>query len=347
MNKALTLFDADKMTAFFKEKILPLYPEMESISKVKIKPYKKLIWITTYHVVVSYRVTFVGRDSREEELEVVCSAHSDENRESVFKVLNFLWEEKLNDKSILLPRPLLYSKEYNATFYQAVTGDNLLRYIKADDREMVKDMVKKASHLFAKLHALAAPKDQSIFNLDNTHIQTVIPGRDNILKEVGERFAGLYVKDLDSFYDTFITQEEKFFAKSDERWLIHGDAHPENIIAGPDDKIGLIDFTDFCLADRARDLGSFLQQLGYKIKRNLNDLDFAKEMKHLFLDNYLAESNLELDDSLQDRLDLYFNWTTARTSVFFLLKHEPDPEAGGRMIAEIKENINSKRHAQD
>lgn len=348
MNKILSLFDKQTVRSLLEKEVLPLYPDFKKIVSLTIKPYKKLIWTTTYHVVIAYRLVMAKADGEEHQIEIVCSAHSHEARENVFKVLNFLWNSGLSDGGIALPRPLFYNSEFNGTFYRAIEGKNLLSFIKTDNREKVESMVVQAASLFARLHALSLPADaQDIFTADNSLVRTVVPGRDLIVWEIGQRFREKYVHDIAGFYEVFIKREEEFFASTDKRWLIHGDAHPENIIAVGADKIGLIDFTDFCPADFARDLGAFMQQLEYKIKRNLQDVDFALAMKRLFLDAYLRAAGLPLDDSLQRRLDLYYNWTAIRTATFWLLKHDCEPDKAEAVIASVKNNLNTNHHAQD
>lgn len=347
MNKILTLFDETAAKKLLEKEVLPLYPEFKDIISLKIKPYKKLIWETTYHVVIAYRVLFSKKAGGEEKLEIVCSAHSNEPREVVFKVLSFLWSSGLADAEIVLPRPLFYSPEFNGSFYRAIAGKNLLNFIKENDRAKTERMIPQAARLLARLHSLALPLDLSIFSDDNRSLRHVVPGRDLIIREIKERFNGKFVDDIASFYEKFIVEEELFFNNQQQRWLIHGDAHPENIIAVGGHKIGVIDFTDFCPADYARDLGAFLQQLEYKIIRNLDDPLFASAMKHLFLKSYLAESSEKLSSSLQARIDLYYNWTAIRTATFWLLKHECEPDKAAAAIARVKNNLNTNRHAQD
>ncbi len=89
MNKALSLFDEQAVRVLLEREVLPLYPAFTGIARLQVVPYKKLIWETTYHVVIAYRVVFTTRTGGEENLEIVCSAHSSEPREVVFKVLNF------------------------------------------------------------------------------------------------------------------------------------------------------------------------------------------------------------------------------------------------------------------
>jgi len=347
MNKILFLFDENYVLDFFNKKVLPLYPNFQKIVGLKIYPYKKLIWTTTYHVVISYRVTFLNKAGKEKEMEIVCSAHSSEQRESVFHVLRFLWKSKFFKGDLVIPRPLFYDDEFNGTFYRAVSGRNLLYFIKATDKTKTARMVERAARLFAGLHQVKLPNDTSIFNDSNRLIRNVVPGREMIISELKDRFQDLYFQKINDLYELFIKQEEEFLNKESRRWLIHGDAHPENIIAVGRKKIGLIDFTDFCPGDFARDLGTFLQQLEYKIKRYFADPEFALEMKELFLKIYFEASGMTLDSNLQQRIDLYYNWTAVRTVVFWLLKHDAEPLKAAQALVELEANLKSHRHAQN
>jgi hypothetical protein len=347
MNKILSLFDEKFALDFLSKKILPLYPTFEKILGIKIYAYKKLVWTTTYHVVISYRVNFLTKTGKEREMEIVCSAHSSENRESVFSVLSFLHKTSFFRGDLVIPRPLFFSPEFNGTFYRAVSGHNLLYFIKNKKLDKVRVMVERAAHLFAGLHALQLPQDLSIFNDGNRLLRSVVPGRDTIVSEITDRFDGRYVDEVASFYQRFIAQEEEFFSKNNQRWLIHGDAHPENIISVGYKKIGLIDFTDFCPGDFARDLGTFMQQLEYKLIRHLGEGDFVLNMKNLFLDTYLKKAKIDLSDNLQERIDLYYNWTGLRTAAFWLLKHDSEPDKADKALKLLGLNLNSNHHAQD
>ena len=82
-----------------------------------------------------------------------------------------------------------------------------------------------------------------------------------------------------------------------------------------------------------------MQQLEYKIIRNLEDNVFVLKMKRLFLNSYLQMANISLDESLQSRLDLYYNWTAIRTATFWLLKHGCELEKAERSINLVKNNF--------
>jgi thiamine kinase-like enzyme len=115
---------------------------------------------------------------------------------------------------------------------------------------------------------------------------------------------------------------------------------PENIIKTGADRIGLIDFTDLCLSDFARDLGAFLQQLEYKIVMKIGDHKYAEKMKQLFLTSYLVAAGLELDANLQTRINLYYNWTAMRTSTYWFLKFGHNEERAEALLKKVKDNLN-------
>ena len=338
MNKILPLFDEGFVANYLKHKLLPLYPAFTDIKRVKIEPYKKMIWETTYHVVIGFKVYFLTAKGAEESLSVVCSAHSDEPRENVYAALEYLWKKEFNSDGIDLPRPLFYSRQFNGTFYRALEGENLLYYIKNKDIASVEKIVIASAKLFAKLHALPVGSEAN-FNLDSARIKTVIPGVENIFQEMTARYGDKYTPILKKIYGYFIFQEEKFFASGGPLKLIHGDAHPENIIKTGEDRIGIIDFTDLCLGDCARDLGTFLQQVEYKIMTKIDDASLAERIKKLFLDNYLSAAGLELDDNFWERINTYYNWTAIRTATYWFLKFGHDEERGRNLIETVKNNL--------
>lgn len=339
MNKIVQLFDEEYVLAMFRRKLLPLYPAFSKIEKIKIIPYKKLIWVTTYHVVVGYDIYLSGANQEDTKILVVCSAHSDEPRENVFDAMRYLWDHNLNQGDIDIPHPLFYSEYFRGAFYRGLHGENLLHYIKNKDYEEVKRLLRLAARLFAKLHQLPAGTAAN-FNPMNSRIKTVIPGVDNILKEMSLRYEGKFDESLKRMYDYFISQEEKFLARELNLSLIHGDAHTENLIKTGEDRIGLIDFTDFCLGDFARDLGTFLQQLEYKVIVKIGDKQIATELKDIFLSAYLEATGLKMNADLEKRIELYYNWTAIRTSAFLFLKHESDPHRAELLFNQVKVNLN-------
>lgn len=340
MNKILQLFREDYVINLLREQVLPLYPEYKEVSQVEIKPYKKMVWTNTYHVVIGYNVGFKNQADEIDHVFIVCSAHSNEERKNVFAVLKYLWQKEFNGEIFDVPRPLFYSPDFNGTFYEGIRGENLMYYIKNKDFSEIENMVLLSAKLFSRLHKLPV-NEEANFNPINSRIKTVIPGSEVIIAEMTYRFEGKFYEDFKKVYSKLIEKEEKIFSQPDFKpCLIHGDAHTENLINTGTGRLGLIDFTDFCLGDFARDLGTFMQQLEYKIlARHDNDVVYAKKMSKLFLHEYLNERSLTLTSDLNERIRLYYDWTAVRTVVYLFLKHDSDPAKAELLLNKVKQDL--------
>ncbi len=337
MNKIYNLLDENYVTKLFKKEVLPQYQDFIDIKKVKILPIKEYIWQTTYHVVLEFKTTFIRSDKKIKKLSLFCSAHSNEPRKNSFTALKFLWDNNFSKGNLTTPRPLFYSKNFNAFFYRGVKGNSLYYFIHEKKISEIEKIIPKAAALLAKLHGLPILHAKN-FNQENSRIETVFPGMFITLeriKNLQPKFYPLYEK----IYFTVNNKEKEFFSRTKRRWLVHGDAHPENIIKVSKNKIAIIDFTDICLADFARDLGSFLQQLEFMGQHKINDPSNIKKMQDLFLKNYLTITKISLDASLKERIKYYYNWTALRTANLFLLKEESEPDRARGLIEKICQDL--------
>ncbi len=337
-NKILKLFNEEYVIDLFKKEVLHLYPDFCDIKKIIIKAPKKYIWEKTYHVVAEFRTSFVTKDKRIVKIPIYCSAHSDEPRKNVYTALKFLWDHGFGKSFLTIPRPLFYSEYFCGIFYRGAEGHNLYEFIRTENYGEIEKTIPLAAKWFAKLHNTSI-KDAINFNKENSRLKTVIPGEKHILETVKRN----YSKHYDFYkkaYEIFINNEEVFLASTNQRWLIHGDAHPENIIKISKKKIAVIDFTDLCLSDVARDLGTFIEQLDFMMMRKINNKKYSEKMKNIFLENYFKNAKIELDDNLQKRIDNYLNWTKVRTATFFLLKDNAEPERALPLIRQVKKNLN-------
>jgi thiamine kinase-like enzyme len=339
MNKIFDLFDTDKVKELFSREILPIYPDFVDIKKIKIIPHKKLIWTLTYHIVIEFKTTFQTREGKMQNLPIYCTAHSNEPRKNVYDGLKFLWENNFGRGYLTIPHPMFYNEYYNGAFYRGVKGKNLYQYIKNKNFSEIEIIVKKTADWFCKLHSLKT-KHARNFNKENSRIATVFPGSKLIFKKIDEvcpRYSDKYKK----IYGLLVEKENEFFNSTSQRWLVHGDAHPENVIRMSKNKIALIDFADLCLGDYARDLGTFLQQLDYMSNRKIGDKDYTEKLKKLFLESYLAKNKrVKSDWNLEARIANYYNWTAMRTSTHFLLKANPEPERAEPLIKEVCDKLN-------
>lgn len=338
MNKILDLFDEKKVLELFRKDLLLLYPNFSDIIKIEIIPHKRNVWAFTYHVVTEFKTYFYTIDGETVILPIYCTAHSDEPRKNVYDGMQFLWRNSFSDGDLTVPRPLFFNEYYNATFYRGAEGQNLYSFIKEKNYSEIEAIIIKTAAWFAKLHSLDIGNAKN-FNKENSRIATVFPGIEHILKKIKENYPKYY-DDYLKIYNLLNNKENDFLSSTADRWLIHGDAHPENVIKMSENKIALIDFTDLCLADFARDLGTFMQQLDYMCGRKIGDDEFAQKTKELFLSNYLKETGrIQIDSAFQERIDNYYNWTAMRTTTHFLLKSDPEPERAEPLIDLVIKNL--------
>lgn len=336
MNRIYELLDENALLKLFQKELTPLFPDYGAVSRVTVKPYKKLIWETTYHVVIGFRVYF-NNGQKERRVPIVCSAHSDEPRRNVYEALKYFEKTNFSGDGVDVPRPLFYSDYFRGTFYQEIEGENLLHYIKSNQRQEIESIILAAGKLFAKLHSL--PTVGANINPQNALIKTVLPGVEVIFKEIADRYQDKYNNDLEKIYNYLMAAENRFRMKGQYDYVIHGDAHPENIIRTAPNRIGLIDFTDLCVGDFARDLGSFSQQLEYRIGGKLGDAVFATKMKDLFLSAYLEASNRDLTAELSERINIYYQWTAIRTATYWFLKFGHDENRANELLKKVKNNL--------
>ncbi|PIT94934.1 hypothetical protein COT98_01660 [Candidatus Falkowbacteria bacterium CG10_big_fil_rev_8_21_14_0_10_39_9] len=343
MNKIEQLFNAEYVRKLLSRKVLPLYPEFKRIEAVKIIPHKKHVWESTYHVVVEFLVSFATAEAKIHQLSLFCSAHSNENRKNVYDSLKFLWNSGFGDAHFSIPQPLFYSAYFNGTFYQGVDGHNLHYYISTQNYEEIEKIIPQAAKWLAKLHGLKNVLGFD-YNSENGRIRTVISGIDDILQEIKKKYPH-YLSFYEKAYNIFITKEEDFLNNTNQRWLIHGDAHPENIIKMSDIKVVVIDFTDMSLADYTRDLACFLQQFEYMGVQNKKlDPSYVAKIRRLFLESYFANSPEKLDAAVKARIDNYYNWTMMRTINYLLTagvinRDEAKMEKINNLINLLKNNL--------
>lgn len=336
-NKILDLFDERTILEIFNETILPLYPDFSAIDSVVINPKKNNVWSETYHVVIEYITRFVGPDGRRAEKSIFATAHDSEPRNVVFNNLKLLADNGFIDDEPISPRPLFHSPLYNATFYEGISGHTLYHYLRSDNRQEVISHLPAVASWFARLHSLdiTAPG----FTMNVQTVDLVVPGLEKVLQKINERSPHL-LPIFESIYSEMISKEKKSIADKSNLRIIHGDAHAENVIITKNGQVAVIDFTDMTLSDFARDIGSFLQQLEFKIMNISTDASFAEQAKNLFLSNYIENAKIELTDDLAARIATYHAFTAMRTATYFLVKHDPAPHRSLPLILQAAAKLN-------
>lgn len=340
MNKILQLFDESFVKGFFKKEVLPHYPDFADIKKIKIKPHKNLVWDETYHVVLEFTVSFLTKEDKIKKLAIFCSAHSNEKRKNFYDALKFLWDHNFKQGNLTIPHPLFYSEYFNAAFYRGIKGDNLHRLIKDHKFQEADEVIIKAAKWLNKLHKIPADKAQN-FNQENSRIETVAPGMEFFIHKIKEKHPENpeFAENCAKIYNILIEREKQFLDNTEKGWLVHGDAHPENVIKISKNKLGFIDFTDLCLADFARDLGTFLQQLEYMYSRQVENKPQVEAAKDLFLTTYLNNAKIEMNESLRNRIETYYDFTSLRSAIFFLTKERPIPDKAQALLIKICDRL--------
>jgi hypothetical protein len=340
MNKILNLFDENYVIDLFNQKVLPLYPGFKKIEKVNITAVKKSVWQTTYHVVIKFTAIFLTKNNGLAKLPIYCTAHSSEPRKNSFEALSFLWQAGFDHGRLVIPHPLFFSAYFNGFFYRGVPGQTLYHYLYHKDYQTIEDIIPKIAAWFAKLHNTPTAGAKN-FNSENSRIKTVIPGLTAVLKKIGQAYPQ-YLPLYKKIYELTIKKEEQYFANNGQLYLIHGDAHPKNVVRMGKNKIAVIDFTDMCLADFTRDLGAFLQQLDFMGWGKKNDQPFIEKIKNLFLQNYWAHSKIQSTNYIKERVKNYYNWAALRSASFFLTKENPEPANSHELILKICQDFQIK-----
>jgi len=345
MNKVNQLLDKNYITQLLREKVLPHYPDFIDIRKVRIHAHKEHIWEETYHVVFEYTTTFITRDGKLKKLPIFCSAHSNEPRRNVHDALVFLWGHGFDRGYLSVPHPLFYSEYFQATFYRGVSGKHLYHYIRNQDYGVIESMIPKAAKWFAKLHDLPTTEARN-FNPENSRIESVIPGIAHILLRILDNYPE-YLPFFTKVFGILNEREKHIMGLLDRQWLVHGDAHPENIIRMSPRKLAVIDYTDICFSDYTRDLGTFLQQLEYMCERKGLDSDYIDSLKQMFLDAYFRNSRKrELTKAVQKRINNYYYWTAMRTATHLLLKDEAEPERAYRILKKVWQQMKLQKEVE-
>jgi len=318
-----TLFDSGAVRELIDSKNIP---QLSNLSGLSITPIKKKTDRDFYHLVIRYDSPALG------EYPLFCSAHSEEDRGNAFRALMYVKNNLPQDAADNTPTPLFYDESLRAFFYRGMDGDNLLELLEGSTDEVRTPLAQLGAWL-ADLHQLPATQKQN-FNEYNSAIKTVLPGPRHFLPKIQRKFPEHHERVEKLFY-AFVAYEE---AVSEPHSLIHGDLHPENVIINSaEGHISIIDYTDICIADPMRDLGSFMQQLSFMGLGKRSDEEIKKMQDH-FIAAYEQARKQELSESERKRILLYQAWTAFRSTVYFLTK-EPPEEREARHTLEVSEQL--------
>ncbi len=303
-----------------------------SFDDLTITPIKRTIRAHFYHIVLRFdSVSF-------HEKPIFLSAHSHEDRSKALEALAFISTHNVPDASLVLPEPLFFEPALKAFAYRGLDGKSFYEYL-TQPAYPLEPFLEKAAQWIAFLHTIPT-KNAHNFNPENSRIETTVPGPAHYLPKIKK----LFPKEFPVFketLDTLIAFEKANIAQIDTLSVIHGDFHPENIIIAPDEQdISVIDFTDICLADWARDIGSFIQQIGF-MGQGHRSKEHVAHIQTYFVDAYTSLRNIRIDTDTQKRINAYHAWAALRSSIYFFSKKDAEPQAGKQVLNEAQTLVHS------
>lgn len=322
------LFQPGGARRYFNEK-MPTLSHQYDLSDLQINFIKRNLdaAVNYYHVILRFDAEGFG------DLAVFMTAHSQEDRASAYQALLFLDQRFPRGNDLFLARPLLYDKDLNAFFYLGLRGGRLLELIGTASPDLPAVLSELARWL-ARLHGIVAGAEAN-FNAVNSRIATVVPGPDYFLEKIGRLFPQ-YRDRIKVLFFKLTEAEEKSLSNLDRLYLIHGDLHPENVIINaPAGLLTVIDYTDACLSDWARDLGNFIYQFDF-MSRGYLDKGRVTRLSNLFLKEYFAAAGIKDDASAKRRLNLYQSWAALRATIYFLVKVMPEEKNARQTLADAR-----------
>lgn len=319
VRKGLSLLDQNSLITLFQKKISKKIIGHKKINYIAIRVFKQKIGKTSFfHIVARYTLYFKNKKAKP--LSVFCNANSKESRKGAFLALQHLWKNNLASNKLGLPQPLFYNQRLKAMFYLEATGENFYQYMVNPKTPF--SQLKKIAGLtgiwLARLHSLPT-KGVKNFNPIQSKIATVIPGPAHFLKLINKKHYKYpsYYRQTKELFEKITELEKKLISKTD-KYIIHGDFHPENVVYDHrKDVLSVIDFTDCCLSHYMRDLGNFYQQLGYMVKNTLPKTKI-KQLQKIFINAYLKEGKIKFNAEDKKKFELYKAWTALRSAIFFL-----------------------------
>jgi len=317
--QAKIITDPKKLPEFLKKNLRSVLAK-KSITRIHMIKHKDKWGSKRYHAVLQYHLT-LDNNGQEEKQDIMCVANAEEPRKNAFKAMHFLYTHGFATGHYQIPKPYHYMPSIKAMFYDAAMGENLLQMINKKSRRVYKSLDMAVGWL-NKLHSMKVTNKQN-FNPKNARLTTIPPGLRYVANELPGYHAPMARK-AHHLYTQLIAAEKQNEVHATK--LVHGDFHPENLIFDPKQRsvVHVIDFADMSIADPARDVGTFLQQLHFMtLPTPYNTTRLQKQ----FLHTYLTLRHLKRTPGFVSRINLYQSWTALRTAIFFTTALEDNKSA--------------------
>lgn len=323
------LEDAEFMKDLFWKKRKQIDPRIKKIIDLSYKRIKFYQEKDFQHAVINYLLRFFDHVDWQQYLKIYASAHSDGSRARTFKIMQHIHSHGFGlREKYSSTKPLFYYPPLKSSFHQELMGENLI-YVYKNHPGLLPAAAAEAGVCLAKFHALPLPADPPLkrYPLNNKQLD---PSK--IIKRTKDAFLAEKTFIQKAFQEIMI-----FFDSHPHLFkntvFSHGDFHLENIIIGAVfemkpikiKKVGIIDYTDVCYADRGLDLGSFMQKLlfiaDYKLKLSLKQKD---ELAGGFLRAYQKHAELPSSDHLLPSITFWQTWNALRVLTNYLLYDKPE-----------------------
>ncbi|MBT6691703.1 aminoglycoside phosphotransferase family protein [Candidatus Parcubacteria bacterium] len=294
------------------------FQELES---VELEAHKKHLGATSAVFVVEYRVKYIDKQNEQQSIDIFAGAHSDGTKEEAYRKTKFLYEHGFGKGKYRVTKPLFFSKEQMAFFYEASIGRSLFHFFTQDPKADLGPSLTLAAGWIKKLHCFDTNKFK--FDWPTFKISGMTPKPSKFIADFMDQdeTQGKLVKELTEEMNAL---ENKFRAKMGNI-VIYGDYHPENIIVFDlnSKDLEMIDFTDLAYGDPMMDLGTFLQQLDF-MGHNFISREQINNYKTFFISAYFKKDFDKIDIEYISRINLYQAWTALRTAIFLFYMNDAE-----------------------
>jgi len=298
------VLNKDKMFVFFNSKLKKIDENAEKLLRVDVYPVKQRVEGKKFHLVVFFNIFILNNKNKKREISIVFVGHSENTRKKAYQIIKKTWQE-INNENFGVPKPLWYINKFQGFFYFSAQGSNLLNKIKNNIK--IDDFVGYTAKFFAEFHQMKINKISGIKEFSFS-LEKLDPS-DILEKEKNHE----YKKVVEDIFSRF---NKMNLGKNFE--LSHGDLHLENVIVNIyRNKVKVIDFSEVCIAPFEYDLGSFLQQLKFMTRKDLEEVE-AEKLGSLFLKEYFKARGLVETDEIRRKIYLFQAWTALKSIVYYI-----------------------------
>jgi hypothetical protein len=232
--------------------------------------------------VIAYRLAMDGRNTGQPTYVDLIgkrySQHTQENTAREFQTMRMLWQAGFGeDQRFKIAKPVRHFPDLELVLEEKAEGVELSSYLGNGDEASLRH-ARMAGLWLAKLHSLPVAPASCVYDADVAALRSFV-------RELGAAHGSLAPELLG--LEAAIRSKIATF-RGVPRAMVHGDYHPENILVAPD-SITAIDFDRFCLADPARDLGSFIAHVRNRACFSGKSLDAANREIDAFLEGYFSQ----------------------------------------------------------